>query len=86
MPKGEQEGESLEQLRIFRRPTKEGEIKYFARLGIWVRNKNILAVDRALRQLREIEPEKSLSEIVCEAIQNEANRAKKRISNTAKSD
>jgi len=86
MPRGTTDGEDLQHLKVFRRPTKEGKTKWFCRGGFWVKNKNILTVDRALRTLVECCPDLSLSEIICLAVVNEAKRTQKRNSNPTKSD
>ena len=86
MPKGIANGEDMQILRVFRRPSKNGKLHWYSRAGFWVKDKNIVAVDRALRTLTQAQPDSSLSEIICLAVINEAKRTQKRNSNPTKSD
>ena len=72
MAKGTAEGEDMQILRVFRRPSKDGKLHWYSRAGFWVKDKNILAVDRALQVLTAANPDSSLSEIVCRAIINDS--------------
>ena len=86
MPKGNVAGVNIQILRVFRRPSKDGHFHWFSRAGFWVKDKNILAVDGALQVLTAATPNSSLSEIICQAVINEAKRVQKRNSNRPKGD
>ena len=86
MSRGTVDNEPLEHLRLFTRPTRQGDSTLFSRLGVWVKSRQLLTVDRALQVLTAANPDSSLSEIVCRAIINDSKRVQKRNSNPAKSD
>lgn len=74
MPSGYIDDEELKVVKVFDRKLKSGTVSNVAAINVYVQSDNALAVDKALLLLKKRFPNRSISQLVCDAIIKSAPR------------